>query len=303
MLKSFTLLVLTLFAFPASAQIAFQQYFDGADTSASNSLFPVVDSNSTWEIGVPSKIRFNTAFTQPKAILTDSLNPYPINDSSSFEVPIPINWFSNGILAIEWVQSLDLEEDKDFGFVEFRASDTAAWSNIFDNNYVYNVFGFDSANVKQQNGKWGFTGLSDRDNVWVCLDLSWLWQISPNDTVFFRFQVVTDSLNSQQDGWMLDNLSAHLTAFHTINENKTENFLNVNPNPSNGVLNISARKTGAVQYIESMELLDLNGMLVKRWGLSPTKFSIDLSDQPAGIYILKIHSNLNEEEFRIILQP
>lgn len=303
MTKTLSLCIVFLFCFSLNAQTSFQQYFDGADTSASNSLFPKLDTTGIWQIGTPSKLRFNTAFTQPRAILTDSALSYPINDTSTFMVPIGLNWFNNGILAVEWVQSLDLEEDKDFGFVEFRTSDTAAWSNIFDNNYVYNVFGFDSANVKQHQGRWGFTGLSDRDNVWVCLDLSWLWQVSPSDTVYFRYQIISDSIDSQQDGWMLDNFSAHLTAFHTINENKTDAFLQLSPNPSKGIVNISARKTGTVQYIESIELVDLKGMVIKRWGLSPTKFSIDLSDQAAGTYILRINSNLKKEEFRIILHP
>lgn len=303
MTKFITLSFSLLFAISVFGQTSYYQYFDGADTSIYNSLFPKFENSSTWQIGSPSKIRFNSAFTIPNAILTDTLNAYPSNDSSSFTIDIPLQWFSVGILALEWVQSLDFEENVDFGFVEFRTSDTAQWQNVFQNNYVYNVFGFDSSNVKMHNGIWGFTGQSDRNNMWVCLDLSFLWATSTNDTLSFRFSMLSDSVQSNQEGWMMDNFAAHLTAFHTINENKSDKFLNLSPNPSRGIIDISAQKTGTVQYIESIELVDLNGKIVKRWGLSPTKFTIDVSDQTAGVYMLRINSNIMKEEFKIVINP
>ena len=39
-----------------------------------------------WQIGVPHKTFFNTAYTLPNAIVTDTMNVYPVNNSSAFEL-------------------------------------------------------------------------------------------------------------------------------------------------------------------------------------------------------------------------
>src|ERR1051325_6932797 len=58
------------------------------DTSPLQHL--VIDSNmhhnNLWQVGVPQKTIFTSAHSFPKAIVTDVTNPYPINDTSSFEV-------------------------------------------------------------------------------------------------------------------------------------------------------------------------------------------------------------------------
>jgi hypothetical protein len=40
--------------------------------------------HSTWQIGTPQKNYFNAAYQGTRAILTDSLDVYPPNDTSSF---------------------------------------------------------------------------------------------------------------------------------------------------------------------------------------------------------------------------
>lgn len=302
-MKNLSLALLLLFTLPTEAQWIYRQLFDGADTAAHNSLFMQIDSNSIWQIGSPRfKRTLRAPATSPNVIITDTLHSYPINDSSSFEFDFTMQVWNNGIVALEWMQRLDFEDSADFGFIHFRASDTAAWQNVFNNSFVYNVFGFDSVNLKRWNGEWGFTGRSDMQNVWVCLDLSWLSQVSPNGKVYFRYSILSDSVATNHDGWIIDNMAAHLTAFHTINEEEMDQFMIATPNPSRGKISLKTRKNGTVQYIESIELIDLSGQVLKRWGLSPSKFEIDISDQKPGTYILKVNTNLQKEEFRIILQ-
>ncbi|WP_421753785.1 T9SS type A sorting domain-containing protein [Croceimicrobium sp.] len=301
-MKNIYLFALILLLGPGLSAQYYRQYFDGADTSTYNSVFALIDSNSVWQIGAPAKNYFQQAATQPNAIVTDTLNSYPINDSSAFHMKVPI-WAPVGILAIEWMQALDFEDSIDGGILEFRYTDTSAWESAFNNPYVYNFFGFDSSNVATlPNGELAFTGSRDMHNVWLCLDMSWLAQFS-TDTIEIRYRILTDSVDTQQDGWLLDNINVHITGIHTINEVDQGAFMTASPNPTFGPIKLNARKTGQVQYIESIELLDLSGKVVQSWDKSPTKFDIDISGQKAGVYILRVKSNIKKEEFRIMLQP
>ena len=42
------------------------------------------NAGNIWQIGQPDKAIFDSAFSAPNAIVTDTVNYYPINDSSSF---------------------------------------------------------------------------------------------------------------------------------------------------------------------------------------------------------------------------
>ncbi|QNR24314.1 T9SS type A sorting domain-containing protein [Croceimicrobium hydrocarbonivorans] len=301
-MKKIYFFALILLLGPGLSAQYYRQYFHGADTSVYNSVFAIIDSNSSWQIGAPSKNFFQQAATQPNAIVTDTLNSYPINDSSTFYFKVPI-WAPVGILAIEWMQALDFEDSIDGGILEFRYTDTSAWESAFNNPYVYNFFGFDNSNVATlPNGELAFTGTRDMHNVWLCLDMSWLSQFS-TDTIEVRYRILSDSVDTQQDGWLLDNFNVHITGIHTINEVDQGEFMTASPNPTVGPIKLNARKTGQVQYIESIELLDLSGKVVQSWSKSPTKFDIDISGQKAGVYILRVKSNIKKEEFRIMLQP
>lgn len=130
---------LTLMLFLASTFAGFSQtyyqYFDGADTSAWNSIFMQLDSsaNNVWQIGAPQKMIFNNAATQPNTIVTDTLQFYPVNANSSFQFGVDPQWFGFGILAIQWVQKLDLDPGSDGGMVEFSTNADTNWYNAFNN--------------------------------------------------------------------------------------------------------------------------------------------------------------------------
>ena len=69
------------------------QYFDGADTLVYNAILIEIDTNSVWQIGPPNKeVHFKSASTVPNVIVTDTINPYPINDTSRFQIKILNEW-------------------------------------------------------------------------------------------------------------------------------------------------------------------------------------------------------------------
>lgn len=281
------------------------QYFDGADTSSYNSIIISIDTlnGNVWQVGKPQKNIFDSAATFPNAIVTDTINYYPINDSSYFEFYFDNSWWQFGILALQWKQKLDFEQGSDGGIIEFSLDKKQTWQNAFNNPYVYNFYGYNLSNAQllTSNGVAAFTGTdSTWKDIWLCFSASFL-QASA-DTTWFRYKIYSDSSNTQNEGWIIDNMILRLTIAHTIDEKKSEKYLNVYPSITNGKLNIETIKLQEFHIIESMQLVNIEGKTVEEFGVCPTKFWIDISHHPDGIYFLKVKTNKKTETVQISLK-
>ncbi len=298
---------LTLFLFCSlTGQSQFKtQYFDGSDTSLYNSIFVEMDSNAAkvWHIGPPQKSIFDAAATLPNAILTDTLLPYPDSTEASFFMSFDsVSWpWSYGVAALQWKQKLDLEHGRDFGRVEYSIDGGQSWDDPFDNPWVYNFYGFDSANVGITKDSIGaFTGQdSVWKDIWLCFDIFWFYQ---TDSLTVRFTLESDSNSSGQEGWMMDNFMAHTTWIHTLESFHQDEYLNVSPNPTNGRVNIRAKRKKEFHIIEEIKLFDSNGEILEEYHFVPTKFFVDLSSYPNGVYLLKVKTNFESETFKIVHQ-
>ncbi|MEQ8358420.1 MAG: hypothetical protein RH860_02960 [Cytophagales bacterium] len=197
-MKYIFFLILALVSNSINAQF-YQQYFDGANTDPATSIIINLDSsNGIWQIGVPGKTILNSPGSTPNALMTDTINPYPPLNSSQFSFTVGTSWIW-GIVAYQWTQLIDFENGVDGGIVEFSTDSLKTWENAFTSPYVYNFFGYDSQNVDTlSNGEIGFTGTDSlMRNIWLCLDASWL---SFQDSVSFRFRLVSDSVDNGNEG-------------------------------------------------------------------------------------------------------
>jgi hypothetical protein len=116
-----------------------------------------------------------------------------------------------------------------------------------------------------------------------------------------RFTFSSDSVNNNKEGWMIDNLLAHITYIHTVKEVAQENYLNVYPNPATNIVNIQAQKIMDYHIIEKMELVDPLGSVVDRWENIPTKFWFDTGNYIDGTYFLKVKTNIKSETLPLVI--
>lgn len=304
-MKQFYLILALVFSLSLKSQY-YTQYFDGNDTSSSNSIFLEMDTSSTntWQIGKPQKTIFNAASTLPNVLITDTTHPYPKNDSSSFSFKIPdllVNTRSR-IIAIQWNQKLDFDANRDGGIIEYRLLDSipSPWLPVFSSPYLYNFYGFHQDNYDTlPDGQFSFTGQDTTwKNIWVCFDGSWF---QTHQGMELRFSILSDSIDNQREGWMIDNLVVSPTFVHTLVENPQENYVEISPNPSRGQFTIHLAKQRGHHLIEELSIVNSQGELIRHLKDIPTKFSFDISDQPAGNYFLKVKTNLSSETVKIIL--
>lgn len=281
-----------------------QQYFDGADTAYWNSIIIEIDTTggNAWQVGPPQKQLFNAPATVPNVLVTDTINPYPANDTSSFVFEM-VPWSNWGIFALQWKQKLDLDSAQDVGIIEYSADDGVTWTSVFGDPYVYNFYGFDSVNVDTAaNGLTGFTGTDTTwSDIWLCFQMSWLQQFAFNDTVLFRYTICSDSLDNQSEGWMIDNMLMHITIVHTAKGEQKDAYMKVFPSVTTGIVNIETMALQEFHIIENMQLIDAMGRVVKEWKNVPTRFWIDIGDQPNGSYTLKVQTNKQTNSFPVIL--
>ena len=305
MKKIYLAILLLVFSVRYSTAQYYYQYFDGADTSVWNSVRITVDpdSSNVWQIGPPQKIIFSSASTQPNVIVTDTINYYPVNDTSRFIAKVWLNFGNWGIFALQWKQKLDMDTAFDGGIIEYSTDTGNTWVNVFNNPYVYNFYGYDTTNVDTlSGGEYAFSGTdSTWRDIWLCFDLSWLQQYAPSDTVLFRFTLLSDSVNNNKEGWMIDNMIAHITFIHTVKDINQTDYLNIYPNPTNGVVNIAAEKMMGFHIIEHMELINSQGMVVEQWKNLPTKFWFETGKYAAGLYMLRVKTNLQTETLPIVI--
>jgi len=167
---------------------------------------------------------------------------------------------------------------------------------------VYSFYGFDNNNrYTLSNMELGFSGQDNTwRNIWLCFDLSWVSAVS--DTLLFRFSMLTDSANGVMEGWMIDNMMASQTIIHTVNETETQEYMQVYPNPTPGKFEIETKKINAFHIIEDLEVRDSHGRVVQQFRNCPTKFSIDLSGYPTGVYFVKAKTNVKTETFQVTVQ-
>ncbi len=295
---------LLIFSFNSYAQsVTLRQYFDGADTAASNSIIITLDSSGSnvWQIGRPHKAIFDSADTYPNAIVTDTINNYPPNDTSRFTfIIVPhMTW---GILALRWAQKLDLVKGHDIAMVEFSNDSGKTWQNAFGSHNVYNFYGFAPSNRDTLPGNvYGFSGTDSAwKDIWLCYDMSYLSTLGA--AVHFRFTLISDSTTNKKEGWVIDNMMSGITYVHIVKNTKQTEYLRVYPTNTTGIVSIEAEKLEEFHVIESMQLISSDGKIVEQFGVAPTKTFININGHPDGLYYLRVNTNIKSKTFPVFLK-
>ncbi len=280
------------------------QYFDYPDSTGPNILEVFIDTtaDNIWQVGPPQKTIFKSASTIPNVMVTDTSNLYPIGNTSSFSFRVNVTQLPTNILAIQWVQKLNLDSANAGGLVEFSVDSGQTWLNAHTSPFAYNFFGFQNSNVAQlPNGAQGFTGTDTNwRNVWLCIDANWAQTYT--DSVRFRYTFISDSTATPQEGWMIDNLFATATWVHTLAEFGQNEVFQVYPNPAADIITVEANSPDIRgRQVDQIKLMDSEGRVLQLFGASPAKFNIDIQDYPNGTYMVEVKSEGATEVVKFLI--
>jgi hypothetical protein len=276
------------------------QYFEGLVSAYDLSVSISTSTNNIWQKGRPQKTLFSSASTTPNVIVTDTINYYPKNNISSFIV-VGKQMFVAGIPKLQWKQKLNMDAKKDGGIVEFSTNSGITWQNAHNNPNVYQFYGFQPANKDTINtNEYCFSGTDNvwRD-IWLCLPYS---IASLNDTILYRFTFKSDTINTNKEGWMIDNFFFQNTIVHPVKEISNIDDLVVYPNVTNGIINVEMKKTSQTDMIDNIELVNEEGKIIERYGQNYTKVVLDISNHKTGLYYLKVTINKKVNKFKILYE-
>lgn len=264
-----------------------------------------------WEIGSPSKSTFTSAYSVPNVIVTDTLMPYPNQSDCFFQLSIPLpyspTWYFN------FDHQYDTEAGKDGGWIEYYDYCTDEWKNILQAqmwDYCYAgvygigaISGIYSANDTLQNGTPAFSGSSNGwQNVgfqFYCMavfqDPDGGQRGGSGDTLKLRFRFSSDSVNTNQDGWMIDNflITVDNGICSSVEELSSAMDLKILPNPATDFIQIQ-KKDGSSFQGETISIFDIHGKCLSKEIIRGNSYHYNCSTIPPGIYSYRISGRDNK---------
>ena len=286
-MKRLFTLVLCLGAVVSNAQ-GFSELisFDYGDTMYHH--FLTIDTqnyhHNIWQIGKPQKTFFNSAYSLPYAIVTDTVSPYPVNDTSVFYLKLPVtNIYPK--YELHFLYQLDIDTNA-IAKIE-RSIDTGhTWTNILD-SFLTDI-------------DWLIKPRLDTCTVgWKEAKLIGDWTSDP-DTIIFRFTFISDSVFANRDGWIIDSVFLRDFWWEGIMPKlQKPSLISIYPNPSRGNLYIHPNEITADAYLI---IYDLNGKEVYRQEQMQGAVYINLQLSP-GVYILRYFTGRECYEKRLLIGP
>lgn len=255
---------------------------DNKDTTDKYFYVDTTQTNNIWQSGVPSKFIFNSAYSNPLALVTDTLNPYPNGNLSSFEFVVKTDDWT----YISFWHKFNSDSLIDGGIVEASYDNGGSWTNII-NIPGYDLFNFytSSSTIISNGSNPGFTG-------------NWDWNKSiiqyPGalNYVRFRFTFTSDGIDNNKEGWMIDNFE-FLCVGTGIDEMERNSHVHIFPNPTSNFISIQTENN--IKF-KSAEIKDVLGKTI----LTTNNSTIDLSKFESGIYFAEVTTDKGKYVKRII---
>ena len=259
-------------------------------------------AGNIWQIGSTSKPFFNPAHSPTKAIMTDTLNVYPPNNQSYFDLHIGTMCPFNPVITF-W-HKYQTDSLKDGGYLEVSYDNGITWKNVVYDTSCFSYNGgtpnrenFYTANDTISGNIPAFSGTS---NGWVLSKIQWIWWIPimksnysfPGDTMIVRFHFSSNPVQTNKAGWIIDDLTLYQVDFPGgINESFYANKdILVSPNPVSVACVFKCLDKSDI--INSLEITDAMGRSVffQNKILVP-EFKFSRNSLPAGIYFYTLGLN------------
>ena len=253
--------------------------FDSGDTIYQHAI--IIDTvdchHNIWKVGKPQKTIFDSSYSFPNAIVTDTVNPYPPNDTSMFLLAFPGARWADSVFGVsdwgvlvQFFYQLNIDANTRLK-IEFSSDSGATWSRNPTSFLL--ITGPDSMGTMPgwQSNQFSF-------------------EISYHDSTICRFTFISGNDTSGKEGWMIDNMLIYYYPVESVQKISTDNLLSLFPNPVSSTLAISS--SHPINQIIITNLLGQNVRLIE--GNQKLHVQVDVSKLPTGMYF----RNVNGTEIR-----
>lgn len=283
-------LAFTAMVLGASAQVEYDLdlTFDPGSQLALDSIYPA----HLWQVGAPDKPVFDSAYSAPFALVTDTLLPYPTGGVDFAEFSFPIDYFGEAI-DLTFMHRMDVDSGQAYGWIEYFNPEASVWVRMGSpgDPWQYGFTEFYAPEGSVTDSGVVFTGEHQQWNFaefqLICIAV---FRNDGNrggmDQMRYRFAFQGTENISGRDGWMIDNVHVHNYGICSGVEELAERQLSVWPNPVDDALSASLEQGGSAPV--EVEITACDGRLVRReWRRASSSISISTKELPDGAYALR----------------
>jgi len=297
MRKLILLTILIFLRFSVSSQINPFDGIFGLDScefeSPCNLLKTDTSSLNIWQIGCPGKPFFDTAYTQPYALVTDTINPYPPSNHSYFDLIIKNNYDFN--IIIDFRHKFQTDTLIDGGYIEISYDKGQTWMNIIDSDTTAMEYNTENMYSMQDTLKGGINGFSGTSDGWIYSRVQWVWMYMvkeiPPDTLIMRFHFISDSIQTNKEGWMIDNIIiSYAFMVGSFTEKNNDNIsIKVVPNPFDNFTTIHFENFK--NEMLSLFIFNQLGQIVQKIeDITDYEIQIEKGTLKSGVYVVQLRN-------------
>lgn len=277
-------------------------FFDGTDELYLDSIYPV----GCWQVGHPNKPVFTSAYSEPNALVTDTLLPHM--DSTTCYAQFTMVAEQADVLGkwIEFDYWSDMDSLQSFGWIEKQNAYTTTWARLPISD-AYDIW-FESSGELWTDSGAVFTGSTfgwHHASLHIeCLgvlmeenmDRGGGW----SDTIRLRFAFRGAANTQARDGWMIDNIQATPVQCSGGIEKQVRRSPTIYPMPTNSTCTFEAGIAEGTPY--EIRILRGDGALVHRekrvnYGIQ----MLDVSRLVPGPYVLIVRDDTGDRMGRLVI--
>jgi len=298
-MKKISLFFIVILALPVVTAAQFFRVITFDD--GQNMNFLSIDHSlpgNVWQIGKPQKPYFDSAYSAPNAIVTDTINSYPLNNLSVFYLYLPNEWDALGQI-LHFRYKINCDTLTDYGLIEFSLDKGLTWHNLLSEANAYQTqwtiqLAYPPYTMLFNNNDTlnPFTGKS---SGWYTFNMPFGFYFYPlgTDTVYYKLSFHSDGNQTNKDGWMMDDLLI-ADLYEGIAENNSDWLISAEPNPFvfDLTLNVKSISLQNPNQQFTYEIFSDRGEKMASRNFYGNKVKIEgLEKSSAGVYFLKIRSD------------
>lgn len=283
-MKKFILPLVLVLHLTIYAQLPCSQYLylDFTDPYCMNHVFIDTANNpdNIWQTGLSQKSFVNQQYGA--AMMTDTLIPYPANDTSVFIIKYLAT--SGDYYGFKWFNGMYKSETdslKDFGNIEFSPDNGLNWYDILNDTTLGTaIIWYNKPILTGNSTSWCYFEA-------ILTDMASHFNFQIDDTLTFRFTFISDSIFDNLGGLAFDNL-CFADFVEGISETRFKGIKStIYPNPSDAAFTIEFNNPGALPF--ELAVYDIKSKLIfKRENITTNRIDVDNRSLVPGIYVYKI---------------